>query len=74
MPPNSELSFTICCCRGIYQTVPIYGASTTVQRAFHEGTHYVEYKAVDESGNFDSCSFSVTVNGECSRSRVTVLP
>ncbi|KAI0214769.1 hypothetical protein LSAT2_000070 [Lamellibrachia satsuma] len=46
---------------GIYQTVPIYGASSTVRRRFHEGVHYIEYKAVDETGNFDSCSFSVSV-------------
>ena len=51
--------------RGIYQTVPIYGASSTVRRRFREGIHYIEYKAVDETGNFDSCSFSVSVSGEC---------
>ena len=51
--------------RGIYQIVPIYGATVTVNRAFYEGTHFIEYKAVDDGGNFDSCSFTVTVNGKC---------
>lgn len=44
--------------------MPIYGASASVNREFGEGSHYIEYKAVDESGNFDSCSFAVTVTGE----------
>ena len=42
----------------------MYGASGNVDREFPEGSHYVEYKAVDEGGRFDSCTFSVTVNGE----------
>ena len=52
------------CYRGIYQTVPVYGASSSVERSFQEGRHYIEYKAVDEAGNFDSCSFSVQVDGK----------
>ncbi|ELU13455.1 hypothetical protein CAPTEDRAFT_213669 [Capitella teleta] len=47
--------------KGIYQTVPHYGASVNVRRQFDEGRHYVEYKAVDETGNFHSCSFNVIV-------------
>jgi len=53
----------ICCFRGIYQTVPIYGAAADVNRGFQEGQHYIEYKAVDEVGNFDQCSFTVIVRG-----------
>lgn len=51
-------------CRGIYQTVPVYGASPSTKRSFQEGRHFIEYKAVDEGGNFDSCSFYVNVDGE----------
>ena len=49
--------------RGIYQTLPIYGELVSVDRQFYEGTHYIEYKAVDDGGNVDSCSFRVTVTG-----------
>ena len=51
---------------GIYQTVPVYAGSTEVNRSFYEGRHYIEYKATDEAGNFDHCSFTVTVRGETS--------
>ena len=63
--PNAGMWLVCVCCRGVYQTVPVYGASASVRRRFEEGTHYVEYKAVDESGNFHSCSFHVTVKGGC---------
>ena len=64
---NSRMSVDCHCLvtyRGIYQTVPIYGASASVNRDFEEGKHYIEYKAVDESGNFDSCSFTVSIIGK----------
>ena len=50
-------------CRGIYQTIPVYGAPENINRTFNEGTQLVEYKVVDEAGNFARCSFHVTVRG-----------
>lgn len=44
--------------------MPIYGASVRVNRSFHEGSHLIEYKAVDDAGNFGRCRFTVTVNGK----------
>ena len=43
--------------------MPTYGDPVNVSRMFHEGTHVVEYKAVDDAGNFGRCTFSVVVNG-----------
>lgn len=56
--------------RGFYETVPHYGAMGSVRRSFEEGVHFVEYKVVDEAGNFARCSFYVTVKGKglCFRS------
>jgi len=54
------------CCRGIYQTIPVYGASENINRRFSEGTQMVEYKVVDEAGNFARCSFHVTITGSSS--------
>ena len=51
------------CRRGIHQTVPVFGATADVERSFTEGRHHVEYKAVDETGNYDSCAFAVHVTG-----------
>ena len=50
---------------GIYQTIPNYGESVTVSKMYREGTTYIEYKAVDDGGNVESCSFSVTIKGRC---------
>ena len=58
--------FFFCYCRGIYQTIPVYGASETINRPFNEGTQYIEYRVVDEAGNFARCSFYVTVRGSTS--------
>lgn len=55
----------VCHCRGIYQTIPVYGSSENVVRQFSEGTQFVEYKVVDEAGNFERCSFYVTIRGVC---------
>lgn len=41
----------------------MYGASVSINRTFSEGTHFVEYRAIDEAGNFARCSFHVTVTG-----------
>ena len=49
--------------RGIYQTLPIYGALVSVDRQFYEGTHHIEYRTVDDGGNVDSCKFKVIVSG-----------
>ena len=51
------------CCRGVYQTIPVYGASVSINRTFSEGAQFVEYKVVDVAGNFARCSFYVTVRG-----------
>ena len=51
------------CCRGVYQTIPVYGASVNINRTFSEGAQFVEYKVVDVAGNFARCSFYVTVRG-----------
>jgi len=59
-------------CRGIYQTVPVYGASVNVNRTFSEGAQFVEYKVVDEAGNFARCAFYVTVRGSPAQLVVTV--
>jgi len=53
--------------RGLYEAVPFYGATGVVHRPFEEGAHYVEYKAVDDAGNFARCSFYVTVKGATDR-------
>ncbi len=52
--------------RGIYQTKPIYmyGGHVSVDRQFYEGNHYIEYRAVDDGGQVDDCSFRVTVTGQ----------
>ena len=50
--------------RGLYEAVPYYGATGVVHRPFEEGVHYVEYKVVDDAGNFARCSFYVTVKGK----------
>ena len=62
---NSELCSIILFIffRGIFQTIPSYGADATYSKTFQEGVHTIEYKAVDESGNFDSCQFLVIVKG-----------
>ena len=59
-------------CRGIYQTIPVYGASVNINRTFSEGAQFVEYKVVDVAGNFARCSFYVTVRGSCSSSSSSI--
>ena len=51
--------------RGIYQISPQFGGDVRegVRRSFHEGQHRVEFKVVDETGDFDTCSLYVTVAG-----------
>lgn len=61
---SNKTSLVLFVYRGLYQTVPQYGASGTIQRRFTEGNHYVEYKAVDDAGNFARCSFHVNVIGK----------
>lgn len=56
--------------RGIYQILPIYGELVSVDRQFYEGTHTVTYRAVDNGGNVDSCSFTVVVHGKMSGNKM----
>ena len=59
----------VCCrlYRGLYQMVPDYGSPARSSRLFSEGSHYIEYRAVDAAGNVDTCSFTVTVHGRFTR-------
>ena len=50
--------------RGLYQTVPEYGAPANIRRSFSEGQHYIEYRVVDSTGRTDICSFIVVVRGD----------